>query len=293
MAPFDFEAFVDFARCQRADGSHYGTGGQCRKGREVGARIKEWAKAFLKRSGWGKKENTGGPAGWVSQWTLRADDGLKEGPNVKKLGSGAYGKAYEVGDGIVVKLGKLYPKEVKVMDDLKHIEGIPRVVASKFGAARDKYGIKDPVGIIAMSKSPGKTIQEISDKSKDPSLVLKAWDKAIPILKQIHKKGYAHGDIHSGNVLYDSKSGKASIIDLGEAFQDISKGRFQDIRDIADRVSLWKEKSGKWDKNSKDPPVLSAFIKEWDRVQENPSAEIGGTAGFGTLNKFWDAIPDS
>ena len=26
------EDFVDFARCQRADGSIYGTGGQCRKG---------------------------------------------------------------------------------------------------------------------------------------------------------------------------------------------------------------------------------------------------------------------
>jgi hypothetical protein len=29
---------LDFARCQRADGTFYGTGGQCRKGKEVGER---------------------------------------------------------------------------------------------------------------------------------------------------------------------------------------------------------------------------------------------------------------
>ena len=32
------EALYDFARCQRDDGSYYGTSGQCRKGKEVGAR---------------------------------------------------------------------------------------------------------------------------------------------------------------------------------------------------------------------------------------------------------------
>ena len=32
------EGYFDFARCQRADGSHYGTGGTCRKGDKVGAR---------------------------------------------------------------------------------------------------------------------------------------------------------------------------------------------------------------------------------------------------------------
>jgi len=32
------EGYFDFSRCQRADGSHYGTGGTCRKGDKVGAR---------------------------------------------------------------------------------------------------------------------------------------------------------------------------------------------------------------------------------------------------------------
>jgi len=32
------EGYMDFARCQRADGSVYGTSGQCRQGKEVGAK---------------------------------------------------------------------------------------------------------------------------------------------------------------------------------------------------------------------------------------------------------------
>lgn len=33
------DVVYEFARCQRVDGSHYGTGGQCRKGKEAGAKI--------------------------------------------------------------------------------------------------------------------------------------------------------------------------------------------------------------------------------------------------------------
>ncbi len=36
-----FREQYDFARCQRPDGTYYGTGGQCRKGVEVGAKEKE------------------------------------------------------------------------------------------------------------------------------------------------------------------------------------------------------------------------------------------------------------
>jgi hypothetical protein len=39
------DAVYDFARCQRPDGSFYGTGGQCRKGSQTGAKEKEAAKA--------------------------------------------------------------------------------------------------------------------------------------------------------------------------------------------------------------------------------------------------------
>jgi hypothetical protein len=50
----DASAVLDFARCQRADGSYYGTSGQCRKGKEVGdkevAVLKSAAKAGNKKA---------------------------------------------------------------------------------------------------------------------------------------------------------------------------------------------------------------------------------------------------
>lgn len=40
-----FSEAYDFARCQRPDGSFYGTSGQCRKGKETGAKAEEPKKA--------------------------------------------------------------------------------------------------------------------------------------------------------------------------------------------------------------------------------------------------------
>jgi hypothetical protein len=37
--------YFDFARCQRADGSFYGTSGKCRQGNEVGAKEVQAAKS--------------------------------------------------------------------------------------------------------------------------------------------------------------------------------------------------------------------------------------------------------
>lgn len=43
------QAVLDFARCQRPDGSYYGTGGKCRKGTEVGDKEKPAKKAKAKK----------------------------------------------------------------------------------------------------------------------------------------------------------------------------------------------------------------------------------------------------
>ena len=44
------DTHFDFARCQRADGSFYGTGGVCRKGTQTGAKEKEAPKGKSKAS---------------------------------------------------------------------------------------------------------------------------------------------------------------------------------------------------------------------------------------------------
>lgn len=48
----------EFARCQRADGSYYGTGGKCRKGKEAGEKIEEPAPTPKTGSDTGSKPKT-------------------------------------------------------------------------------------------------------------------------------------------------------------------------------------------------------------------------------------------
>lgn len=86
MPEFNIHSVIDFTRCQRADGSHYGTGGQCRKGREVDP----------------------------------LSEALKGG---KLIGEGGYGEVYDVGNGIVVKVGAVNRNEVKAHRVLKHVQG--------------------------------------------------------------------------------------------------------------------------------------------------------------------------
>ena len=54
VAQADFEVF-DYARCQRPDGSYYGTGGQCRKGVSVGPKEKA---ALKKGCGWWQQKSS-------------------------------------------------------------------------------------------------------------------------------------------------------------------------------------------------------------------------------------------
>jgi hypothetical protein len=49
----------DFARCQRPDGSYYGTGGQCRKGSPAGDKQEEPKKSRAKKSGGGEAKGGG------------------------------------------------------------------------------------------------------------------------------------------------------------------------------------------------------------------------------------------
>lgn len=85
----------DFVRCQRADGSHYGTAGKCLKGREVEA-------------------------------LLRGDKNVLGG--AKLLGEGGFGKAYELEGGVVVKVGEVYKNEIEVMQKIDGMEGVPRLL---------------------------------------------------------------------------------------------------------------------------------------------------------------------
>lgn len=212
--------FLDFTRCQRADGSHYGTAGVCRKGRENPLDLT----TLLKKAN-----------------SINVREFVKTIPETKILGEGAYAVAIDVGNGVVAKIGEIAESEKAIMNDLKNIDGVPRVVAENVSSGGN---------ILAMTRVPGITVEEHmkqqlennpSMKSAEP--YFEAINAALPILKEIHKKGIAHNDLNTGNILYDSKSKKASIIDFGEAKKSHSLAQGEVIglyRDAVIRYQDWQ-----------------------------------------------------
>lgn len=211
--------FLDFTRCQRVDGTHYGTAGKCQKGREVDA-LEKVKGAFKQGRAWAD---------------MRAELKRKE-----ELGSGAYGKVYDWGDGVVVKTGKISDNEIKTLDGLKHIDGIPRAISHVYKNPGAKSSMK--AGILAMTKAPGEplvhtygmammkasTLDNIKDKGLDSAI-----DSTLKVLKQVHAKGFAHNDLHMNNVFWDSGNKKATIIDFGLATHGKPTDQLKEVMQIA------------------------------------------------------------
>lgn len=211
--------FLDFTRCQRADGSHYGTAGKCQKGREVDA-LEEIKKLINPNMDWDS-----------AKATLESK---------KLLGKGAFGGVYDWGGGVVVKMGSISGPEVKALEELKHIDGIPRAIGHMFkpGEADNKFDLK--MGILAMTKGTGKPLTDIyyepprdSRTARRKAEILKimeaSTESTLKILKQIHKAGFAHYDLHIGNVLWDDSNKKATILDFGFATKGNQKDQLRDI----------------------------------------------------------------
>lgn len=116
-------------RCQRADGSHYGTAGVCRQGREV---------ADLVKSLKGKLAGA------------------------KKIGEGAEASILDVGGGVVVKQGRIPKSEASILQSLKNVKGVPRFLAYEAGPKQDR----DLRSILAMNKVVGDPIFKLNSAEK-------------------------------------------------------------------------------------------------------------------------------
>ena len=179
-ADFSETDTFDFARCQRPDGSYYGTGGQCRKGTPVDAKEKRPLKERYKKG--------------------------------EEIGAGAYGAVVSTEEGTVIKKGLISEAEIQISDRLKDIDGVPSVLAHEFigKTTDDKY---DPVkGLIEMETAKGLPLGEQTLSKKDQA---KAIDEYIRLRKEIHMKGVAHNDFHDNNFFYDQETGKGGAIDFG------------------------------------------------------------------------------
>ena len=113
----------DFARCQRPDGSHYGTSGVCRKGSKVGAKEKPAAKDKKKAA---PKKAKAAPKSVPSDMkkelaALESTDkgnakalGKRFKESKKEIGEGSYGAVKETAEGTVIKQGMIGKNEIAI-----------------------------------------------------------------------------------------------------------------------------------------------------------------------------------
>lgn len=237
---FCFQEAYDFARCQRPDGTFYGTSGTCRKGTPVGPREKKALKAAAKKGNKRakaaldvvegrttiksmspelKKELVAlAPTKSASQEGDAKKLGKKYDSAKKKLGEGSYGAVKETKDGTVVKKGYIGKDEIEIQKRLADVEGVPKIIDYAYTSKpfADRNG--DRMGLVEMEKAKGgsldmQMLRMRMDDEFTPAVATKMTDNYISLRKQLHTRGVAHGDMHEGNVTWDGN--KMGVIDFG------------------------------------------------------------------------------
>lgn len=186
---FDARALLadqfDFARCQRPDGSHYGTGGVCRKGTPVDAK-----KSIV---------------------TDKMKKVIEEG---KPFAQGGFSELYMV-DGLVVKVQEdAYLPDIQTEMDMQKM-------AADAGLAPKVYGVEqvgDDKVIIVMDPIAKGMKNPPSMDDYAPTMLAELDRPTMLAGGELYGKmlqaGIVHADYHTGNWFIDSK-GNTQAIDFG------------------------------------------------------------------------------
>ena len=152
---------------------------------------------------------------------------------VKVLGSGGFGKTFEVISARssipkvlkvlvndIPKAVELFQQEADVLSKLEH-PGIPRV-------ERDGYFVyfpkdtQQPVHCLVMEKVVGLDLEQYMSNRRlrpiDTSLVIDWLRELVSILEKVHSQSFFHRDIKPPNIMLRS-SGELALIDFGTARQ--------------------------------------------------------------------------
>ena len=211
----------NFVRCQRADGTFYGTSGQCRKG--TPAEPKERKEKKAKKSLRERFEETGGVNG------------------------GAYGDVAITKEGTVIKKGRLGQDEIKVQEEMAKAGLAPKVLDSEWTAKKpDNAGPR--MGIMEMELAKGSSYEEIQGSLNDKQKA-QAADEYLRIQGEMHKRGIAHGDFHEQNFFFDPETGKGAAIDFGLS----QRSPVEVIAEATGNQGLWGR--GDWITRTDSPRV--------------------------------------
>jgi len=225
----------DFARCQRSDGTHYGTAGKCRKGQEVG--YDKWNS--LAEGNYGKVSVN--PEGTRVVKTLKEHQGKK----------GEFGP-YEVE--LATKMGKLGHSPEIFSSSADHIE---------------------------MGLAKGKPLWAGYSRGKDePVMNATQAKQAASAIRDLHKMGFYHGDMHSQQFLADGD--KVQLVDYGLSgkAKDNPRKVIQDLNKISRLVN--------WDNPelAKDPyfEIVNRYRSKYTEAKGKPAKE--NEIGLAYLNEL-------
>jgi len=166
---------------------------------------------------------------------MKAPDGKGYDPEGKwdqkgnrKMGEGMFGavKGTKGPPPGIIKKGDVGEFEAEAIAKMQGVDGFPTLHGQKItgdvkGANITIGGsVASAPGYIAMSKVDGIPMslgQANGYFERKPEAAVAAMDEYVRLRKEMHMRGIAHNDMHSGNFFYDPKTAKGAVVDFGLA----------------------------------------------------------------------------
>ena len=190
------------------------------------------------------------------------------------LGMGAFGTVKRVKGG-VAKKGFITKAEVDALEGLSDSGATPKLLGKAFIDEKPgkTFSVPTRKGYLFMEEASGKPMSSIKRITEQEAL--KAFDALIKARGRIHTRGFAHNDMHGGNVLWDGD--KMTAIDLGLARRDPRAALIEAIgtrRGVVDKFTQKPLKPGDYQSrqlfNNLNPKGLSAKNSAvWKRFSAN------------------------
>ena len=177
------------------------------------------------------------------------------------IGEGAFGQVYMGADGkSVIKEGDIGPAELKALFAMRDNPAFPTLLNAKFNTPflhqsaldrddprlsvdtqfnpddYDDFNKRYPTaeGTYAMSLMGGDELAENGLRRLSPENKVKALMNLWRARAQLHQAGFAHNDMHGGNVFVDD-DGNIGIMDLGMAQDDPLAGLLEALAGFSDK----------------------------------------------------------
>ena len=207
----------------------------------------------------------------------------------KTVGSGKFGTVTTPGDGNVIKTGKIDRKEAMIMAKLTGTGVAPRLVNySPAGPSQD-------TDKLAMTLVQGKplALENLSTSER-----AQAVESYIKKLGRMHSQGISHGDLHAGNIIFDKRTGDASLVDFGFAEDGKWWKAFLEAANVVNDNSLGSlERLGQGSENPASERLKSNYLKAEgfiiDETQRQGFDDIDFTAfGDKSIHDVYDKFED-